>query len=207
MTFSQVKMEVTQTVTTAGKTERKAVGEVVIHVPTLDGLIADAVLVTDEKTKAPMLTDDGLPVYADDKHNFILNAIYAAVKAQARNKLVPKTTTLKDGAVIAIDWEGLTAESAGTSGIHLVLVREVKELFAKYIATLGKTANVQANITKAFNSPELLKASTADIKGKILAYVTDFMETLSEADQTKYVKYLTKVADAGSADEISADDY
>ena len=207
MTFSAIKMEVTQSVTIAGKTKREPVGEVTIFVPTLFNLISTAVAVMDSKTGKELLTDEGLPVYTDDSLNFIQSSILASVKASARNKLTPKTANLKDGLSIATTWAELTAESAGNNGVHLVIIREVKDLFAKFVATLGKTATVQANITKAFNNAELLASSSADVKGKLLNYISDFVDTLNEEAQTKYNKYLTKIAEAASSEEISAEDY
>lgn len=200
-------MEVTQSITNpvTKVTTREKVGEVIIHVPLVHDLIKEAVpTVVDGK---PVFSDEGLPVYDDDKYNWIQAAIFAQVKAQARNKLVSKTAELKDGASIATDWEGLTAETAGGGAIHLQLVREVKALFAQWVATLGKTQGAVTKILGGFNDPKVLLVADSESKAKILGYVSDFVDTLDAETVQKYNKYLTKVTEAASSAEIEADDF
>jgi hypothetical protein len=205
MTFQAINMDVTKSVVVNGETTREKIGTVVIHVPVVHDLVVEAVQSTLEGK--PAFTDDGLPVYEKDEHNWLQSAIYAQVKAQARNKLVSKTATLKDGATIATDWAGLTAESAGGGAIHLQLVREVKGLFSAWVASLGKSQGAQAKITGAFNDLNVLKSADKVSKDKILGYLADFIDTLDDATQVKYNKYLTKVAETATADEIEADDF
>lgn len=205
MTFQQVKMEVTSTVSKNGQNTRERLGDVIIHVPLVSDLVSEAKqAVVDGK---PAFTDDGLPVYERDQDNWLQTAIVAQVKAQARNKLVPKTLDLRDGATIATDWEGLTAENVGGGAIHLQLIREVKALFSAWVGTLGKSQGAQAKIVGAFNNLEVLKVADAVSKDKILGYVSDFVETLSADDQAKYNKYLTKVAEVATSEAIEADDF
>lgn len=198
-------MEVTKTVTQGTKKSRELVGSVDIHVPLLValGITAEQAMIDNK----PALTDDGLPVYTKDEHNWLQNSILAQVKAQARNKLVSGTITLKDGQAIATDWAGLTAESVGGGAVHLANIREVKALFASWVAKLGKSAGAQTKIVGAFNNPEALKVADTASKGKIAQYVTDFAETLSEEEQAKYTKYIVKIIDIATSDEIEADDF
>lgn len=205
MTFQAISMEVTKTVTKGTTRTREAVGNVQIFVPLLASLG-----ITAEQAQAdgkPAVTEDGLPIYTSDAHNWLQNAILAQVKAQARNKLVPSTITLKDGQTIATDWAGLTAESVGGGAVHLANIREVKALFASWVAKLGKSAGAVAKIVGAFNNPEALKVADTVSKGKIAQYVTDFAETLSEEEQAKYSKYIVKLIDIATGDEIEADDF
>ena len=206
MNFLQINMPVTQSVTTGGKTKREQVGEVVIHVPSIAELITDAEQVNGKDNK-PLFTDDGLPVYKDDMHNWLQDAIFASVKAQARNKLVPKTATLKDGVQIATNWTELTAESANVSGAHLVAIREVKALFAKWVATLGKTAKTADLLIGLFGNVESVRTADEAFKGKFAGYLDDFSNTLTADQQTQYTKYLSRLGEAVLSDAIDADDF
>lgn len=206
MTFQPIKMEVTQTVTNAvtKESKRERVGDVTIFVPLVSGLKTAVQASVEGK---PAVTDEGLPVYEADMDNWLQNAILSQVKAQARNKLVPKTIELKDGATIATDWAGLTAESVGGGAVHLALIREVKALFAQWVATLGKSKGAIEKITGAFNNLDVLRVADATSKEKIAQYVSDFADSLDEETQAKYSKYILRVVDVATSEAIEADDF
>ena len=206
MTFLTIAMDVTKTVTEAGKNSRVKVGSVDIYVPSIAELAKDAVQATDAKGIA-MVDDDGLPVYTDNNLNWVQSAIYAQVKAQARNKLKPSTADLKDGAKIATDWAELTAENTGGGAEHLAAIREVKALFARWVATLGKSAPAQEQITGLFNSPDKLSVSNETVRGKMLGYLGDFVETLEDVQTAKFVKYLEKLENSATAEVTEAEDF
>lgn len=206
MTFQSINMEVTKSVTVAGKTTREKVGTVEIYVPLVSELITTAVQALDTDKK-PLLTDDGLPVYTDENLNWLQEAILASVKANARNKLVAKTADLKQGASIPTDWASLTAESVGGGAVHLVAIREVKVLFAKWFASLGKSQKAKEIAISLFNSVDALTHSDAVVKGKIAEYVGAFVDTLTDEETAKYSRYLDKVADAATSEAVEADDF
>lgn len=194
MTFTTVKMEVSKTNKATGK--REPLGFVDIFVPTLaDAGIKDAVQAVDEK-KAPLFDDDGLPVYTADEHNWLQNSILAQVKSQARNRIVPQSLSLKDGAKIATNWEELTAESTGAGNpAALIANRELKGLFGAWVASLGKSAQAQTLITTLFGNRDALRSQDATTKDKMAAYVADFATTLSAEALTKYEKGIQTVLD------------
>lgn len=188
-TMQELKIEVNKKV--AGK--YSPVGEIAIFVPLLHGVFAEAVIAKDKDGND--IYEDGLPVYADDRHIFIQDAITAAVKANARNKLVSGTATLKDGAVIATDWAALTAESGRTGNPDaLAAIREVKADFRAWAATLGKSAAAQQTMVTFFEKPDALRLQSEVHKQKIADYVGAFAETLDEAKLARYSKYLEKIA-------------
>lgn len=182
------------------------VGEVAIYCPTLeDAKLEGAERQKDEK--GDEVFEDGLPVYKDKAHNWIQGAILAQVKAQARNKLVSGTATLKDGQAIATDWDTLTAEGErGGNGDALAVVREVKAAFAKHVATLGKSAKAQETLTTLFGSKQSLALQSPENKAKMEQYVGDFAATLDEASLTRYMKYLEGI-NAACANSEEVDDF
>ena len=203
MTFSTVAMEVSKS-TASGK--RELIGTVSIFVPTLSdaGITGAVQAVVDGK---PEVDSNGLPVYADDVHNFVQQAIYTQVKAQARNRLKPQSLELKSSLGIATDWAMLTAENIGAGNPEaLIALREVKALFATWVAGLGKSAKAQTLITTLFNSKDALKAQDATSKGKISTYVLEFADTLTSEQATKYAKPLENIIEACAAD-TEADDF
>lgn len=206
MTFLTVKMEVTKTVSTNGKNERELVGNVDIHVPSIAELVPTAVQAVDKDNK-PLVDDDGLPVYTETSLNWLQSAIHAQVKAQARNKLKPGTIELKDGAEIATDWAGLTAVNTGGGAEHLALIREVKALFAKWAAGLGKSKLAFDNMTNLFNKPDALSVAKATTKEKMVGYLGEFVDSLTDADAAKYASYLEKVEASATGEATEAEDF
>jgi len=185
---------------TGGKFEK--VGAVDIYVPTLEAAGFTPERQKDEDGKD--VVEDGLPVYKEASHNWIQGAMLAQVKAQARNKLVSGTAALKENAVIATDWDTLTAEGdRGNNGDALAAVREVKALFQKWVATIGKNQKAQETLTILFANRQSLALQTAQNKAKMEQYVGDFAATLDEAQLTRYMKYLEGVnAACSTSDEI-----
>jgi hypothetical protein len=207
MTFITSKIEVSKKEAVAGKNEYVKVGEVAIHVPTLQDIIDAGTPTAEVDDKgAALLTDDGLPVYKADAHNWAMNAIFAQVKAQARNKLVSGTATLKPGAVIATDWPTLTAEGTNT-GEALAIVREAKQAMAAWAASLGKSAGAQALINGMFGNKQALALQSDANKAKIEAYIMDFAASLDEAKQARFERYITSVIEVCTAKADSLDDF
>ena len=82
-------------------------GDIVIFYPLLSELGLNV-----EPTKDD---EEGFPIYSDEKVQYVFDAVLAAVKAQARNRLVSGTATLKPGLSIASTVEELI-ESGGNKG-------------------------------------------------------------------------------------------
>jgi len=192
--FTKLAIDVSKKV--AGKFAK--VGTVDIYCPTLEDAGFSPEVQKDAEGKA--VVEDGLPVYKNEAHNWILGAMLAQVKAQARNKLVSGTAALKEGASIAQDWVALTAEGErGGNGDALAAVREVKADFAKYVAALGKSQKAQETLITLFSSKNSLALQSPENKAKMETYVANFAETLDEAQMTRYAKYLEGIAAACAA--------
>jgi hypothetical protein len=169
------------------------VGEVAIFVPMLHEVFPDAVKIAKDKDGKDV-TEEGLPVYEKDEHNWIQGSMLAQVKAQARNKLQPKTAQLKAGQTIATDWASLTAEGERVGNPEaLAAIREAKGDFAAWVATLGKSAGAQATLNTLFGNKQALSLQSSDNKAKMAQYVTDFAKSLDEAKQERYTRYLESV--------------
>ena len=81
--------------------------------------------------------EEGFPIYTDEKVQYVFDAVLAAVKAQARNKLVSGTATLKPGLSIASTVEELL-ESGGNKGDALAAVREFLAAFKAWLPRLAR---------------------------------------------------------------------
>lgn len=195
-----IKIEVNKKVN--GKYE--PVGEVDIFVPTLEEAGFTGLTRAKDEAGADLM-EDGLPVYSTDEANYVQAAILAAVKAQARNKLVPGTATLKDGQTIATDWAGLTAE-AERNGAALAAIRELKAKFAAWVAGLGKTQATQQVLTTLFGNKQALALQSPIHKEKMQGYVADFAESLDAATLASGQRYLQSLLDACTP-AVEAEDF
>lgn len=181
------------------------VGEVSIHVPTLAAFGIEAEQAKDKDGK-PMV-EDNLPVYTTDTANWLQGAILAQVKAQARNKLVSGTADLKPGAKIATNFAELTAEGdrAG-NGAALQAIRDLKLLFAKWVAGLNKSSAAQALLNSLFGNKQALAVQAEENKAKMAQYVSDFADSLTPEQLEAGQKYLQSLLDTCST-AVSADDF
>lgn len=168
-------------------------GEVTIHVPTLADVITFVTSPQKKDDKGVEVIEDGLPVYEDDKANWVQSAILAAVKAQARNKLVSGTATLKEGNTIPTDWEGLLAEGVRGGGEALAIAREAKAAFQEWMAKQGKSEAATNAVVSLFSNRQALALQSATNKGKIKAYVESFGAQLEEAQLERLAKPLDAV--------------
>jgi hypothetical protein len=187
-------------VTKSEGSKRVPVGEVELFVPTLAAFGIEA---------TPSAQPEGdVPTYGSNELNWLQNAIKNATLANARNKLVPKTTQVRDGAKLPTTLEELTEPSIlGGNPDALRAVAELKRLFREHVAGLGKSAKVQALLVGCFDSVKALAMQSADIRTKIAGYLEEFVGTMIEAGaepdgyQTAYLERLLEAC----ADEEALD--
>ena len=204
--FQSLQMEVNKKVVKAGKAEYSKVGDVVYYVPLLSAFSIATEQAKDEKGQ--LVTDEeGIPCYTDEKLNWLQGSIVAACKAAARNRLQPGTATLKDGVKIAATFEELLAAAdRSNSGAALVAIRELKNRFGEWVATLGKSAAAQQTLKTLFNAKDSLALQSETNRDKMAQYVSDFAATLDEATLAKSERYLQGLLDACAAN-VDADDF
>jgi hypothetical protein len=184
------KMEVSKKEEVAGRPQYVKQGEVEIFYPTLEDFgIAAEVKETDE---------EGFPVYTDSKMQYAFDAVLAAVKAQARNKLVSGTATLKDGQSIATTLEALLESNTANRGDALAAVREMLSAFKGWLATTGKKESVQAAVYSLAANRTGLSLQSEEKKGKFLVYLADFAGKLTAAQADRFAKPLTALEEAAT---------
>lgn len=197
--FAQTKIEIAKKV----GDKREKVGEVIIYVPTLEafGIAAEV----------SSIDDDGLPIYKDDKQDFLFSAIVAAVKAKARNSLVSGTADLKAGNTIATNFTELLAEGTRGGGAEaLAVVRELKAKMGFWLASVEKkSAGTQAFINGLFANRQALSLQSETNRGKMVEYINRFAEWLADDNLElleKGQKYVNSLLEAAQA-ATSADDF
>lgn len=179
------------------KNEYQKVGDITIPVPTLEafGVVAEHRQRTEDDGP-----DDGLPLYKDQNMDWLFGAVVAQCKAQARNKLVSGTVTLKDGLKIAENFEELTAEGERRGNAEaLKLAKEVQVAFASYVQGLGKSAQAQAVLVGLFRNKQALALQNDDTKTKFKKYLSEFADQLEEKDLERYAKTLGTIEEAAAA--------
>lgn len=163
-------------------------GEVQVWYPLLSELGIDI-----EPSK---LDDDGFPVYSDDKVQYVFDGVLAAVKAQARNKLVSGTATLKPGLTIASSVEELLESGGGNRGEALAIVREFLAAFKAWLPSTGKSAAVQSLALTYAKNKEALSLADADRKAKFGKYLTDFASSLTAESAGRFSRPLLNLQEA-----------
>ena len=173
-------------------------GKVAVFYPTLADL--NVLNATIKET-----SEDGFPVYADDLHAYTFDAVLAAVKANARNKLevVNGTVRLKDGLQIAETTEQLLESGGGNNGAALQAIRDFLAAAKAYLATTGKSSGVQAAVLAFFTKPDTL-ALVDDIskREKVRQYLADFVSTITTEQATAWQRRIEAI-DA-QCDAVSA---
>ena len=181
------KMEVSKKADVMGVAQYVKQGEIEVFYPLLTELgIAIEPAKEDE---------EGFPVYADEKVQYVFDAILAAVKAQARNKLVSGTATLKAGLSIASTVEELL-ESGGNKGDALAAVREFLAAFKAWLPTTKKSEKVQAAVFDLAKNRAGLSLQDNDKKVKFAKYLTDFAVTLTSEQAARFSRPLLALNEA-----------
>ena len=171
-------------------------GEIEVYYPLLNEL---GLNVETEKND-----EEGFPIYTDEKVQYVFDAVLAAVKAQARNKLVSGTATLKPGLSIASTVEELL-ESGGNKGDALAAVREFLAAFKAWLPKTGKSEKVQAAVYELARNKASVTLQADDKKEKFARYLTDFAETLTEEQAARFTRPLLALNEACEAGDALDD--
>ncbi len=174
------------------------VGEIEIFYPTLADLGFDIQPKATELDKDNKPVNQGLPQYESDLHQYAFNAVFSAVKADARNKLVSKTATLKDGASIATTVEELIAV-AERDGAALKAIRNMLNAFKAWLPSTGKATKTQEAILALASNRKSLALQPAEKKSRFLGYLTEFAKTISPEQATEFAKGLQGLETATTA--------
>ena len=171
-------------------------GEIEVFYPLLSELGLDV-----EPTKND---EEGFPIYSDEKVQYVFDAVLAAVKAQARNRLVSGTATLKPGLTIASTVEELL-ESGGNKGDALAAVREFLAAFKAWLPKTGKSEKVQAAVYELARNKASVALQSDDKKAKFAVYLSGFAETLNAEQVARFSRPLLALNEATEAGDALDD--
>lgn len=184
-----------------GETVREKIGSFTSYIPSL----ADFGI-----QEAPTGTaEDGSLVYGSNAANWLYTAIAAQAKTQARNKLQPKTATVRTGSTMPTTFvEVIEPTDLRASGTQMAERSALHKAFTAYAFTLGKSENVSKLIVTLFKTPDSLMIQAQKIKDGMIEYVTQFGEAMLEAGTlTDYqANMLQTVIEAASVDADSLAD-
>lgn len=143
--------------------------------------------------------DDGFPTYADERVQYAFDAVMAAVKASARNKLVSGTVEFKEGNKIAETVEELLA-AGERSGAALALRREFFADFKAFLPSLGKSQAFAAGLYDIVSNVKGICNQSGKRKELISATVGDFAGKLDAEKLAKYERILSQIAEQCEAE-------
>jgi len=197
-----INMSVSKKIAKVGKIdefEYEEVGVVKLPLPLLSDFGVEAKFKRDEKDPTrDAVGEDGLPIYEDDKMDWLFSAAVAATKAQLRNRLISGTAEFKEGKRASETMEELIAEGGrGVGNAEALKLRhEIRKSFAAFVGTLGKSQQTQAVLVGLFSNKEALALQDDINKGKFKAYLGQYADTLEEKDLERYAKFLGSVEEA-----------
>ena len=148
--------------------------------------------------------EEGFPIYSDEKVQYVFDAVLAAVKAQARNRLVSGTATLKPGLSIASTVEDLL-ESGGNKGDALAAIREFLAAFKDWLPKTGKSEKVQAAVYELARNKASVALQSDDKKAKFAVYLAGFAETLTTEQVARFSRPLLALNEACEAGDALDD--
>lgn len=176
---------------------RQAIGSYSFYLPTLKefGIDVEAKPVYEGEGDEKQLV--GFE-YEGNAHNYLGKAVEAAVRANARNKLLPKTATLRPGAKMPENFAEVITPSEGRGGS--VVLAERQTLFgawAAWVAKLERPESVRKLLVLFVKQPDALLTQPEKIKQTTEALITQFATEAAEAGKlTEYqAEYLNKVVE------------
>lgn len=187
-----------------GRKEHKEVGKAQIPTPVLAdfGITADQA----KKEDGTLEFDNGVPVYADAKWDWLQQAIVFRIAAKARNKFAKGT--LKQGASLDEDFESLTAETQRT-GEALALRREAKQSFEAYLLAQNKKQATITLLGELFaNSAKVLASAGEKYVEALGKYVEQWIDQLPEDKKARFTPKLTELQESinNAAEATTVDD-
>lgn len=187
------KMVVSEKGLVDGKTAYVARGSVDVFYP----LLADLGLVAEIKATS----EEGFPLYADERAQLAFDALLAMVKSAARNKLtiVNGAVALKENATIATTLEQLLESGSGNSGLALQQRREFLALAKAFLATTGKSQKIQEAVYGFMASPDTLALIDDDKKARTAVYLVDFVSSLTPEQRNTYARRINAIDEACNA--------
>lgn len=202
-------MPVSQKEQVNGKNQFVEKGKVDVTVPTLEDALG---FVQNAKVKdgADGKDADGLPVYESDEANFIFGSILGAVKVMVRNRLEITSdgkVQFKEGLKAPTSWAEIVAESDRTNGEALAILREAKDSFSKWVATLGKSEGATKTLISLFNTKAARQTQTNDKKAKFGEYVGQFAESLDVAQLERFSRVFASIQEDLKPVEDGANDF
>lgn len=180
------KMEVSKREGTGDVKAYVKVGEVEVFYPLLSELGLDV--------EPNGKDEDGFPTYADEKVQFVFDAVLSAVKASARNKLFAGTVELREGNKIAETVEELLS-SGERSGLALAIRREYFASFKSFLNGLGKSAAYVAGMYDIVSNTKNLPYQSDARKKAIIDLVTAHAASLPSELVAKYERTILNIND------------
>lgn len=166
--------------------EYKEVGAVKVFYPLLSELGIAIDPTGDDK--------EGFPIYGDDKVQYVFDAVLAAVKATARNRLVSGTATLKEGNTIAETVEALL-EGGDRNGEALKNRRDYLNAFKAWLPSLGKSAAFCQGMFDIANNAKNIPYQSEARKAALLGLITDHAATLNPEQVSLWERTITSIAE------------
>ncbi len=200
-------MEVSTKKEIDGKNQYVPVGSVVVYYPLLSELgigVSPAKyfkMVEGKEVESKEDDADAFPSYSDERVQYVFDSVLASVKAQARNRLVSNTATLKEGLSIASTVEELLESGSNNKGEALANIREAGKAFAAFVKLPNKegkarSEKLQSVLVSFFSSPKSVITGDSKMVGRLEKAISSFVDSLNDEQASKYSRHLAKLLEA-----------
>ena len=172
----------------------------------------------------PTLAEFGIPTgtevrdeegnldYEEKPISFVWSPVCTALRAALTNRLKPQSVEFKDGQKAWSTVEELITSAGGAKGAHFTVKRDFKVAFDAYVASLGKSAGWTSAVQTLALLPNsksvqpALAAKDSASKKVFAKHLSNFIGSLSEADQAKFSGICTELAECCETVEETLDD-
>lgn len=183
---------VNETVEENGKNKYKKVAEFKMPYPSLMDFGIDAALkMKDGKAE---VDEDGIPVYEEDKFDWLQYAILQQLKAQNRNK-IGEDNKLKDGMKFPTNFEELVTVGE-RSGEALKNRHAAKASFVAYLKSQNKKDIVVKILSDLLVDASSISVCRDDYAEALQGHITKWVPSLNEEEKGRYSKTIEKAVDA-----------
>lgn len=211
--LSTLEVSMNEEYTEAGKkkTKRVSLGKIEVPMPTLAAyeIKAEQAFETDDDGKVTeklAYNENGIPIYADAKYDFLQSSIRAAIYIHARNRLISNTKELQPGKSFISSFEDM-ATLGDRDGTHLKNRAACIASFGGFIANQGKTPQVVDTWKRLMRDPQSMASQQEGMKAKAQQYIEAFIATLKPEEMDAYGNTITAMDEASQAATLSLENY
>lgn len=180
--------------------KREAMGTYPCFIPTLAAFGLTSATFKADAEGNPELDENGLVQYDGLAEQFLYSAVVSAAKTVSRNKLMPKTATLRAGSKFPETLEELITPTVRSGSAVLAERHALNALWAEFMEAQGKAPAVTKLAISFMKQPEALMTQPEKVTAAMQNWLGAFLEQHGSTLTDWQANHLTSVVEACEAD-------